>query len=718
MATQNTDDQITRLRELASVSGVQTSYKSAFGTVVETSTTGIRTILNALGGTQIQSDLSNIEKVCHEQLKSYWQQLSEPVIVAWEGRAITIPVRFAMPAPKKQLARLTLEFENGKTLKTEFEIGAFAVTRQEELAGISYLEKTITLKRKIPFGYHSGTISFNNQKHSFLMISSPMEAFRPKNDQTRWLGLFAPLYAVHSEQTWGIGDFSDLKRLIDWSYKNGCDFVGTLPMLSIFNDKPLVEPSPYSPLSRLHWCELYVDPRIAEEWRGCKEAQTRADSDDFRKQLAELNSLREVDYQSVARLKRGILEPMAELFFAKGRNKSRQFKEFLKTYPTVQDFAAFRATCDTQNTVWSKWPERMKNGDLRPGDYKENDQRYHLYTQWLVHQQLSNLQRWSKKKGKGIYLDFPLSAHADGYDVWRERESFSEAASAGCPPDPAHVHGQDWGILPLNPKTIRGTGYRYFRNCLENHMRYSGMLRLDHVMCFYRLYWVPRGLTAKDGVYIRYNLDEFFALLVLESHRNRCVLIGEDLGTVPQEIRDAMTEHNILRMYIQQRRLSTNPAEALPEVPEGSICGLNTHDMPPFAAFWQGLDILDKMDLGYFGPNELPAKQKSREEQKAALVQLLLRKKLLKSAQAELPEILKAVLQMTAADPVKVMQINLEDLWLETLPQNVPGTWKERPNWRRKHHYGLEDFPKLSGTKELLANLAKLRKKAEKKRKL
>ena len=245
-------------------------------------------------------------------------------------------------------------------------------------------------------------------------------------------------------------------------------------------------------------------------------------------------------------------------------------------------------------------------------------------------------------------------------------------------------------------------------------MRYSGMLRLDHVMCFYRLYWVPRGLTAKDGVYIRYNLDEFFALLVLESHRNRCVLIGEDLGTVPQEIRDAMTEHNILRMYIQQRRLSTNPAEALPEVPEGSICGLNTHDMPPFAAFWQGLDILDKMDLGYFGPSELPAKQKTREEQKAALVQLLLSRKLLKSAEAKLPEILEAVLLFTAADPVKVMQINMEDLWLETLPQNVPGTWKERPNWRRKHRYTLEEISANSGIRSLLGSVAKCRRRPNK----
>jgi 4-alpha-glucanotransferase len=271
--------------------------------------------------------------------------------------------------------------------------------------------------------------------------------------------------------------------------------------------------------------------------------------------------------------------------------------------------------------------------------------------------------------------------------------------------------GQDWGILPLHPTRIRANGYRYVRQCLENHMRYAGMLRLDHVMMFYRLYWVPRNLGAKKGAYVRYAMDEFFALLCLESHRNRCVLIGEDLGTVPPEIRKAMDRHKILRMYVQQRRLSMDPKEPLNPTPENCISSLNTHDMPPFKAFWDGLDIVDKMKLGYYGRDALPGKMRARAKQKAVVVNWLVKTGRLDRRRAkDVKAILEALLRWTAAGPARVMQINIEDLWQETHFQNVPGTWRERPNWRRKCRYGLAELRNVPGVGALLADLAARRK--------
>ncbi|HLE01435.1 MAG TPA: 4-alpha-glucanotransferase [Bdellovibrionota bacterium] len=709
----HTPEQITKLHKLAVAKGVQTSYHSAFGTTVETTPAGLVIALNALGGVaELKEDLSNIDDIMAETVAESWKKPCEPVVVFWEGRVPEIPIRFAVPKTtksKKLIAKITLKLESGKGFSVTLDLLKLPASCEETFEGTLFREVSVKLKRKIPFGYHEAKLMLGSARQTIMIISAPKKAYKPARGPKRSCGIFAPLYAVHSKQSWGIGDFNDLSRLMDWAYDLGCDFIGTLPMLSVFTDKPIVEPSPYSPLSRVHWNELYVDPRQAPEWKDCAKARELTESSPFRTEIEKLRATKEVDYRSVARLKRPILEAMAEFFFAKKRDKSREFKQFLKIYPSAADYAEFRAVCDKRNESWRNWPEPLRSGKIRKSDYNDRDRKTHLYAQWLAHRQLLAISEKSKKKGRGIYIDFPLSAHADGYDVWRDREAFAQVVSAGCPPDPAHVHGQDWGILPLNPQAIRLSKYGYFRRCLESHMRYAGLLRLDHVMCFYRLYWVPHGLGAKNGVYIRYRMEEFFALLVLESHRNQCTLIGEDLGTVPPEIREAMTEHGILRMYVQQRRLSTNKDEPLSPVPVDCICSLNTHDMPPFAAFWEGLDIVDKMQLGYFGPEELDAKKKAREDAKDALVTFLVKKGLLKEPTQDLKQILKAMLVLTAHDPVKVMQVNIEDLWLETLPQNVPGTWKERPNWKRKCRHGIEELPEL-GYKPLFQELIRLRK--------
>ena len=686
---------LSKVRELARRKGVQVSYDSAFGTRLDSSVEGLIAVLRELG-TELKPDLSNVDRAMKADEVSSRRFFAEPVSVFWNGG----PGRIALNTeglPKTDRVTLNLKLEDGGVREFSSLVSDLS-------------DSCLVVHEKLPFGYHQGVLQAGKAKRKLLVISSPEKAYQPSGADDRVLGVFAPLYGIHSKASWGIGDLTDLRKLMDWSYAQGCRFVGTLPMLAIFNDKPIVEPSPYAPLSRLFWNELYIDPRAADEWNASPRARKVSESAAFRKKLAGLQRQKQVDYQAVARLKRPVFEALAETFFEKGGDRSKAYREFLKVYPMVEDYAEFRATGEKRNASWRKWPERMRNGTLRKGDFHEKDKRTHVYTQWLAHNQLSSLCTDSKKQGLGIYIDFPLSAHADGYDVWRERESFAQTVSAGCPPDPNHVHGQDWGILALNPKVARETGYRYVRRCLDGHMRYAGLLRLDHVMAFFRLYWVPHGLGAKNGVYVRYQMEELFAILILESHRNQCLLIGEDLGTVPQEIRDAMTRHGVLRMWVQQRRLGTGSAdEPLPPPPADCICSLNTHDMPPFAAFWKGLDIIDKQKLGYFGKKELPEKQKARTANTTALVQMLVKNGFLKSATDDLSKILRAILELTASNPVRVMQINLEDLWLETLPQNTPGTWKERPNWQRKLRHSIEKIATHPGLPELFQDLIKRR---------
>ncbi|MBC7106597.1 MAG: 4-alpha-glucanotransferase, partial [Firmicutes bacterium] len=268
--------------------------------------------------------------------------------------------------------------------------------------------------------------------------------------------------------------------------------------------------------------------------------------------------------------------------------------------PGVRDYARFRAAVERRRGGWTSWPAMMRDGRLEEGDYDPQNEQYHLYVQWAASEQFGVLADRARAEGVGLYLDFPLGVHREGYDVWRERGVFVLKANSGAPPDPFFTGGQDWGFPPLHPEAVREQGYRYFRACLRHHLRHAGALRLDHVMGLHRLFWVPRGLPAREGVYVRYPAEEFYALLCLESLRHGSALVGEDLGTVPRYVRSAMGRHGVYRMYILPFELTPHPGKTLRYVPADRLAGLNTHDMPPFAAFWEACDDAVRSSVARF----------------------------------------------------------------------------------------------------------------------
>jgi 4-alpha-glucanotransferase len=205
-----------------------------------------------------------------------------------------------------------------------------------------------------------------------------------------------------------------------------------------------------------------------------------------------------------------------------------------------------------------------------------------------------------------LYLDMPLGAHGDGYDVWRYRELFALGASGGAPPDPVFTQGQDWGFAPVHPQRSRERGHAYLRAYLRHHLRHAGMLRIDHVMGLHRLYWVPRGQPASQGAYVTYPAEEVYAMLSIESHRHQAVIVGEDLGTVPPEVSRSLKRHAVGGMFVAQYEFCLPPKPVLRPVPRNVVASLNTHDMPPFHAYWRGLDIEDRRALGLIKRSELP----------------------------------------------------------------------------------------------------------------
>jgi 4-alpha-glucanotransferase len=387
---------------------------------------------------------------------------------------------------------------------------------------------------------------------------------------------------------------------------------------------------------------------------------------------------------------------LAEAFFTGGTTARRsEFDQFCREHLQAETYARFRAAAERHGPVWSQWPEPLRGGTLAPGDFEEPVARYHLYAQWQIESQLRALTEHAQANGLLWYLDFPLGVSGNGYDTWRERDVFAMGTAGGAPPDMYFTKGQNWGFPPLHPERLREQEYRYLITAIRRHLQYARVLRFDHVMGLYRLYWVPDGFPASQGVYVRYRAEELFAILTLESHRYQAEIVGENLGTVPETVNRLMRRHGVHTMYVVQYETRPQEDAALPPVSPTSVASLNTHDMPPFASFWQGLDIDGRVDLGLLTAEQAEDERQSRAAMRRAVAGFLRRQGFLGRNRRSVEAVFEAATAFLASSDAAVVLVNLEDLWGETHPQNTPGTWKERPNWRYKAKYRFEKFREL-----------------------
>jgi 4-alpha-glucanotransferase len=683
---------------LAESYGVQTTYEDDQHRRCEASPEALLAVLRVLGA-PVQRLEDAVDALRHRR-QQVWQRPLEPIAVAWDGRAQPLKLRLPLYHIESEVV-CRLEFEGAETKAWSARLYDLPEVEAADVEGVPFTVRSLWLPEGLPPGYHRLTVEVADQMCEALVISSATRAYAAPEFQGKLWGGFLPLYALRSANDWGVGDFTDLGNLIDYVQQQGGGIVGTLPLDAAFLDQ-LFEPSPYSPASRLFWNELYLDVnRLLRE----------AGIDDFRgrpeieRELGELRSLKLVDYQRVAALKRQALERIVQKVFA--GSAPAEFENYRSSHPRLADYAAFRAMVEKQRAPWQTWPVGPRDGLLKPGDYDEPNARYHAYVQWLADKQLHELSDRASARGPGLYFDLPLGVNPDSYDVWRDREAFALGISAGAPPDSFFTKGQDWGFPPLHPENNRLSGYKYLRDTLHHHLQYAGMLRIDHLMGLHRFYWVPHGLGAAHGVYVRYPDDELYAVYCLESNRNKAILIGEDLGTVPPAVRPAMSRHNIHRLYIGQFEMLPNYDRPFGPAAPGAMGTLNTHDMPTFAAFWTGLDISDRMAVGYLDERTSRQEAERRQHIREAVKQYLRRVGFL-GDNDDLPHILRACLQAIAQTDVGFVLVNFEDLWQMTQPQNVPGTWREQPNWRRRAEVAFEAFNQVPGLQETLATLNKV----------
>jgi 4-alpha-glucanotransferase len=701
------------LRQLAEAYGIQPTYLNILdGRRRQASPEVLATLLRSLGAPLAR--LEDAPRALRERRQQIYRRGPEPVAVAWDGHGATVKLR--LPVGKAMLLwRCSLKLENGEERTWEIKPGRAESALHAKKVSVEanpYWEMDMRLPRGLPFGYHTLTIEAGKYSYRALVISAPRKAFVGSSGHSKksW-GIFIPVYALRSDPNWGVGDFGDLKELMDWVHERGGSLVGTLPLLASFLDEPF-DPSPYSPVSRLFWNELFLDMQKIPEMQQCQKAQNYVASSDFQAEREDLKSHSHVDYRHAMALKRKALELLARVMFERPSRRQQQFLRYVESHPNLQDYAQFRATCDRRRASWWTWPHPLREGKLSSSDYDLEAMRYHLYVQWLAEEQISSFAKGCNSNGEGLYLDLPLGVNSDGYDVWRERPLFVLDVSAGSPPDGFFTKGQSWGFPPMHPEKIREDGYTYLRKALHYHLAHACVLRIDHVMGLHRLFWVAKGFEPREGAYVRYPAEEMYAILALESVRNRALIVGEDLGTVPGYVRPALDRHKVQRMYVLQFEITPDEKRALPAPHEHSLAALNTHDMPPFAAFWEGLDVQDRVDLGLLDKEGAIAELNNRSKLRNALVRFLCPDGH-KRRDPSIVDVLRASLKFLGRGRNRMAMVNLEDLWFEKQPQNVPGTCEERPNWKRKSRYSLSQITEMWEVGEMLETLDNARRGKE-----
>jgi 4-alpha-glucanotransferase len=676
-----------QLIELARAAGLEPSYTGWKGEAVTASAEALVAVLRSLGVPVKAAD--QLDEAWAEVERRTWGEIVPPVVVAWDDAPLVVAMR--VPAEEDAAWELVVTTERGETHRASgrlFDLPASGHAHLPGMGGRAHCVRTAMIAIEGEHGYHKLTWQVGKAWGESHVIAAPMRAWGAPGDVPRRWGAFAPLYAMRAPSTGATGDVSVLRAMFEEVRARGGHYVGTLPILAAFLDEPC-QPSPYAPASRLFWNELYLDIEA--------DAFGDLDSDPFAR--PDVRAIRErlaaepmVDYRAQYAWRRKIIDELAAYHWNNNR-LVRASIELRVQESALADYAVFRAIGEQQRAPWHAWPAELRDGvpfvaslDAVPAGVDLDRVRSHAWAQWRIGGQLGELKLDFGDNG-GLYLDLPVGVSRDAYEVWRHRDLFLLELSAGAPPDALFVGGQDWGLPPLHPHALRATGYHYLAECIRHHMDRASMLRIDHVMGLHRLYCVPRGFAATDGVYVRYRPDEIYAVFTLESHRSRCALAGEDLGTVPDEVRPAMRRHGVASLFVGQFAMPCEPGHAMATPAAEHVAGLNTHDTPTFAGYWQGKDIDDKRALGLVDDAQADAERAARARTRAALAGF--------EAGADnvdaCADAMTVCTQQMADSPAHMVLVTMEDLWLEPMPQNVPGTSEERPNWRRPWVRSFED---------------------------
>lgn len=576
----------------------------------------------------------------------------------------------------------------------------------------------IALPPGLPLGYHHLALELRAGSEEWRaeqsLILAPSRCVAPSQllgDGRKAFGLVSNLYTLRSERNWGVGDLTDLGMLARWAGSIGAAFIGVNPLHALLNRG--TEISPYSPVSRLFRNTVYVDVEAVPELRYAPHVQARLSRPELHAELSRLRQAPRVDYERVMELKTPMLQALHRTFVegpADGE-RARAYGEFVRAQdPELTEFATFLAIGDVAGNGswnWRAWPAGLQ--DCRSHEVTRFQREYadridyHRWLQFETDRQLGAAAREASRAGLaiGLYQDLAIGTSPVGSDSWSMPDLFVTRASIGAAPDPYCATGQNWGLPPIDPRALARNCYRYFIRLLRSGFRDAGALRIDHAMGLFRLFWIPEGMTGERGAYVRYPSADLLGILALESVRHNALVVGEDLGTVPEEVPAAFERWGILSskvLYFERdHHGGFKPAEHYAEL---ALATANTHDMPTIAGFWKGRDIELRRQVGLIADEAAEdVTRRERNEDKRALVRRLHEAGTLTEAQIvdDAPDsvaVRAAVHEFLCASPSVLVGLSLDDLAGEVEPVNQPGVGADKyPSWTRKMTVPLEDLP-------------------------
>ena len=677
---------MTALESLAGYVGINDSFVDARGETRATSAQTRLALLAAMGIAAGEADAGDALRTLQAQDSARVL----PTVHVHDRRAAVLELE--LPGADPALREWQIELEHGEVCRGPLEWDRSCAT--------SHPAALLRIADPLPDGYHTLAVG----EFRCQLIVTPGECWLPDgmDSERRLWGVAAQLYLLRSERNWGIGDYGDLKVLVAELVERGADVVGLNPLHAMFTDDP-EQASPYSPASRLLLNVLNIDVESLARAINDPMVQTGLEAPEFAQQLARCREARLVDYSAVAALKLPVLRKL----FAGSKRDGPDWAAFCAFRSAAGD--AFERSClylalrerfaraAPHTADWHQWPDDYRTvlspGTLRFAQRHADEVTFQAWLQFIADRQLRECAEAGDTMAVGLYRDLAVGAASGGAETWANPSAVVDGIHVGAPPDIYNPQGQDWGLPPFNPRALREEGYRSFVELLRANMLHAGALRIDHVMALQQLYWVPSGRPPSEGAYVRYPLEDLLGILTLESHRHQCLIVGEDLGTVPEGFRDRMQQARILSyrvLFFEKDKQSYLPADAYPRL---SLAVAGSHDLPTLRAWWRGadLDLKESLKL-YANPSQAAQARLEREADRAAFKELLLENSLTKSGDVPEEDFVAAAHSFLASTRSAIAMLQLDDITAEIDPVNVPTTSTEHPNWRRRLSLSLEQL--------------------------
>lgn len=724
------------LQTLVEARGIESRYVDAWGKPATIAESSKAKLLNTLG-----YDTSNDEamqsQLQHEAQK-VWLSPLNPVQVNRQTDDIQVPVRLPIDLVHDDYEFVITTDSNDEQRHSFIPVNEELI-QASEVDGVEFQEYMVPVTLDLPLGYHTLSLQADGDELATMrLIVAPTACYTPdaiKQGKKIW-GLSVQLYCVRSESNWGIGDFSDLNTLIGKAAETGADFIGLNPIHALYPANPDAC-SPYGPSSRRWLNYLYIDVSAVEGYDDAS-VQELVNEDAFQTRLKHVRAVDYVDYEGVAELKlqalRAVFEVYNARYLTKNTKQNRAFKAFVEEGGESLDmlavYDALQADLKAQGKEywgWPVFPEELKDYQSEAvAKFKKANKRsvkFYQFLQFMAAEQMKEASETAEKAGMtiGVYRDLAVGVSEGSAEIWGNKDLYCTGASVGAPPDILGPLGQNWGLPPMDPQKLYEQQYQPIIDLFSSNMAASGALRIDHVMALLRLWWVVKGDHARDGGYVYYPVDDLLAILALESHRHQSLVIGEDLGTVPEEIRDKLADNGVYSYRVFFFEQAEDGGFFSPShYPEQSMSTLTTHDMPTLIGYWHCLDLELGKEIGLYPTEEiLSTLYQDRHENKQEILNSLHGHGSVDDSVGHdvnhtgMTHALNYGMQVhMAGGSSALLSLQLED-WLQMdKPVNIPGTFDEYPNWRRKLSDNLESIFANPDIRQLAEKLTDARKRA------